>query len=748
MASRKLIQRLQPFAPYLLLALAITLVLVALLGFTLKRMDVPYAESGDALDKLVQIETVAETGWLFHNPRLGFPFGYDRLDFPRFDSLNYAVMGPLAAVTGSPGFAINFYYILSFYLIGFAALFAFRRLGLSLWVAGACALAYSVLPYHMFRSIWHVTNGAYFLVPLALLVLIYLAEGEPAGSLTRKSAAFAVGVAILLPLQTPYNGVFFAALGGICAAVAFANGYRRHAWFCIALLGLVLASFALEELPHYIHLWRVGKNPLIAARAPFEAQYYSLRLHQVLLPFEGHRWNLLSKAKHAFDVKIHVPSGEFKNQYIGIMGDLGFLALLWGLMRNPSASRGSNSLHRRIRVAALMMLGCILVAGSAGLCTIIAAEVTGKVRAWNRILPFLAFLCLFGAGWLLDGVARWLNGRWLKVAVLVGVSVLGILDLTSPTERIGRHQDVALYDQRDSYFHAVESRLGTGAAVLQLPFMSYPEHPPIHKIRDYDPFLPYLHTKTLRFSYGAVRGRTGYYRLQALETLPTHELVEQTRHFGYSAILLDGFGYEEDELGTRVKELSELLGEAPFNSPDGRYHLFRVKAGPGAPGLASRLPLDRTITFGTKGQGLLYLEQGWSRPESWGIWSGGRSASFTFSVPDDARTPVNMNLVFNVMLGPKVPSRRVMIRADGQVLSEMTVDLKQSHVSVDLPLPAAVLSADREVTVSFDVDPVVSPAQASGAKDHRKLGVGLLSMTLSSRAAVEPAAEESSRAAP
>src|SRR5688572_28635761 len=88
-----------------------SIMLFAVLKLPSSRLDVPYTFSGDAIEKLTQVRNVAETGWLFHSDRLGYPFGYDRLDFPRFDTLNYAIMGPIAAVTGEAGLAMNLYFL-------------------------------------------------------------------------------------------------------------------------------------------------------------------------------------------------------------------------------------------------------------------------------------------------------------------------------------------------------------------------------------------------------------------------------------------------------------------------------------------------------------------------------------------------------------------------------------------------------------------------------------------------------------
>ena len=41
--------------------------------------------------------------------------------------------------------------------------------------------------------------------------------------------------------------------------------------------------------------------------------------------------------------------------------------------------------------------------------------------------------------------------------------------------------------------------------VYQVPYMAYPEEPAIVNMVDYDPFVGYLHSHDLRWSYGAMR---------------------------------------------------------------------------------------------------------------------------------------------------------------------------------------------------------------------------------------------------
>ena len=560
-----------------------TLLVVFVLELPLARLDVPYTFAGDTLDKLAQIRNVAETGWLFHSNRLGYPFGYDRLDFPRFDSLNYAIMGPVAALTGEAGLAINLYFIAGFYLIGLAALYSFRGLGLSAGVALLCSLLYAFLPYHVIRGVTHVTNGAYFLVPLGMLVLAWLARGDldGSGSGARRRWLLAIPVAMLLPLQTPYNGVFFASLCLVAGAIAVAQRPRWRSTLPTAvLLAAVAAAFLAEQVP--AALYKHADGNAAAVRNPIEAQIYSLHLNQVLLPTTEHRLDKVAAAKRAFDhgMKLDAPFYEIRNQYIGFLGVLGFIALLWALARAaggciPDSREPPGQLEINARIFALLAIAILLLAISSGIGNLIAYWVTSKIRAYNRILPFFAFASLLGAGWLLQFAFSRISNPMMRHAALAILGIIALLDLAPPAKFGNRSANIAAYDSDRAYFQSVERRLGDGAAMFQLPVVWYPEHPPVNRMGDYEEFKPFLLSKTLRISYGGARERDGYMWGRQMEDLAPENLIGQLDHKGFAAILIDGRAYVDDAtLQQAIAPLEGLLPEPPSISPDRRWWMF------------------------------------------------------------------------------------------------------------------------------------------------------------------------------
>ena len=739
------------FGPYLVIALATTWLLLFVARVPMSRLDVPYTFAGDAVDKITQVRNVAETGWLFHNDRLGYPFGYDRLDFPRFDSLNYAVMGPIAAVTGQAGLALNLYYIAGFFLIGFAAFYCLRRLGLRDGPAILCALVYGFLPYHVLRGVTHITNGAYFLVPPAMLVLAWLARGDLAIDPSRDRARWllALAIAVLLPLQTPYNGVFFVALCVVAGAIAIAQSARWRSAIATTVVVLVTAAaFMAEQLPVLVHELHAGAPVEVADRLPIEAENYSLHLNQVLLPTTGHRIDAVAKAKQGFDRALHLdaPFYEVRNQYIGLFGVFGFFALFWSLARaagartlavaDPAADREINA-----RIFGMLAIAIVILAVSSGVGNLVAFWVTTKIRAYNRILPFLAFACVFGAGGMLQAMLDRIKRPWLAHVVLSGLGVFALLDVSVGPGFGNRVANVAEYDRDQAYFRSIEQRLGSGAAVFQLPVVWYPEHSPVNAMGDYEEFKPFLMTRTLRFSYGGARGRAGYAWGRSLETLPPVELTSQLHRMGFGAILIDGRAFESDELRGVVDALAQQLPEPPSISTDRRWWLFPLQGCCGGSPAAAIPPGEQppayaydmrgpALDFSTGGTGWQYRDGGWADAEEWGNWSLGTDARMKLRLVPATPGPLLLTMTARALVGPNIPTRHLRVVCNGTTVAEVDYTesnpLQQLHAS----LPTGLVGSDGMLDIRFETTPLASPYSAGVSIDTRPLGVGLTHLAI------------------
>jgi phosphoglycerol transferase len=111
--------------------------------------------------------------------------------------------------------------------------------------------------------------------------------------------------------------------------------------------------------------------------------------------------------------------------------------------------------------------------------------------------------------------------------------------------------------------------------IFQLPYVPFPEFPPLQKMIDYDHFRGYVHSRNLRWSYGTMKNRDGDRALQLLSTLSTEELVKTIVFGGFEGIYVDRFGYEDNGAALEA-ELSKLLQTDPLRSQNGRLLFFNL----------------------------------------------------------------------------------------------------------------------------------------------------------------------------
>src|SRR4030095_5703137 len=148
--------------------------------------------------------------------------------------------------------------------------------------------------------------------------------------------------------------------------------------------------------------------------------------------------------------------------------------------------------HWSLMTGAAVLLGTI-----GGLGSLVAFFGLPQVRAYNRVSIFIAFFSLFAVALGLDRF----NQRYLQSnvkqalfgAVLGLIFAIGLLDQISPRflPDYRRAEDEFMSDE--VFVKKIESALGPGSMVFQLPVVSFPENPKVHRLNDYDLVRGYLH---------------------------------------------------------------------------------------------------------------------------------------------------------------------------------------------------------------------------------------------------------------
>jgi phosphoglycerol transferase len=568
---------------YAALAILAVLVLSHLPPLRWLPLHVPITYERDGLFLTILSKTIREDGFL-HATRLGAPFGTDLVDWPIGMWLPFAQLAGLTALSGEPGTAINLYWMSTIVIAALAAAYALRRLRLPPGLAFVLGALYAFQPYAFYRNVEHV-NLAFPFVPLLALLLLRVAGTRPEDE-TRGEGRLLLAACVAQGLSYIYYSAFACLL--LAAAAAF-GGLRtrslrpvRRAALAMALL--VVCS-AATVAPTLVYWQRHGYNPDLDYKPPRETEVYALKLRHLLTPIDEHPLAPFREVARKLEAtRFADDDKEGPLSRLGSVAGLGLLGLLAFLL-----GRAAGLLPRRDEVldgAAPLALFTLLWATVGGFASFFNVFVMSDIRCYARIVVFLSFFCLAAFGALLTRAAAGVPlaprlrtpVRWVALALLLAAGLADQIPIMHLWTL--REGTVAAFDEEQKLVHEIESRLPAGAMVFQLPHMTVPvdraTYPPMLY---YDPGRAYLHSRTLRWSWGAMIGRRHDWG-RAVDALPLPDEVRVLAESGFSGIWIDRWGYTGKERVAHAeveRELGAIIGEPFLVSSRGRYSFVSIE---------------------------------------------------------------------------------------------------------------------------------------------------------------------------
>jgi phosphoglycerol transferase len=559
---------------------------ISVLVFQLWRADlrVPldYHRGGDALVYQALIKGMAENGWFLENDRLGRPGELQLQDFPLTETLHLAMMKCISLALHQFALVLNVFYLFTYPLTALAALFAFRRLGVSVSAAVVAALLYAFLPYHLQRGEVHLLLAAYYTVPLMALVVLRVADGvellpssvQGTGWKRRVRMLWPIAVCILVGSSGTYYAYFGAFLLSIAAGLAAIRRRTVRALIAPGVLVLVLAAtVAANAAPTIVYHYRHGPNREAVARSPQDAETYGFRITQALLPATGHRIPLFARAKQFYSKM--TSANENDTAALGIVGAGGFAVLLGVVFLG---GRGG-SLAASLCTPALLNLASVLLATVGGFGSLISFLGLDMLRGYNRISVYLGFFSLLAAALIFDALRRRFAGspagRVVFAVLPVLILAIGLLDQTTAYSVPPYNLNAAQFGSEARFIEKVESALPANASVFQLPYCPFPEGRPLHEMTAYDLFRAYLHSSKLRWSFGTMKGRETDLWQRSISGLPAPDMVDKIVAAGFSGVYVDSYGYEDGAVTLR-EALKVISGRSPVVSDDGRLFFYSL----------------------------------------------------------------------------------------------------------------------------------------------------------------------------
>lgn len=522
----------------LLIAILTTTSCASYQRWTVTDWSVPLSYESDALWGMAASKAVAEGEIVPILPKypasFGAPFLANWNDYPSSDEGLLAWIGLLTKLAGVFAGA-NAALVAAHLLAGGAFYFVCRRLRYDPVIAIAAAVLFSFSRYAFSRGQLHLGLVYYWHIPLGILVIWLCVRQAPTIG-THGRMLFCSAVAVLHAIQNPYyTGMFMQLLGLAALCQSARPESRRRAIAPLVLLAITILSFCVMNMDTFYSRVVDGPNPSVVERNYAGLEFYALKPVELLLPVVHRIEPLHQWAREAYFGKTML-KGEAGSPYLGVVGIFALGWLAWVSFR--AVARNSRERVPSHAWIVVWIFGYSVVGGVNG----IVGFALELFRGTNRYSVFiLAVVLLFFVRQLTRFTRNWSAiPRWLLATGIVAIGLFDQIPPRIPPAGAVRRQIMA--DQE--VVTGMEAKLPRGAMVFQLPVVRFPEAGPISGMSDYEHFRPFLHSTTLRYSYGAVKGRSRDAWQAEAEALGVPHLIRRLEEYGFSAVWINrkGFG--------------------------------------------------------------------------------------------------------------------------------------------------------------------------------------------------------------
>jgi hypothetical protein len=139
--------------------------------------------------------------------------------------------------------------------------------------------------------------------------------------------------------------------------------------------------------------------------------------------------------------------------------------------------------------------------------------------------------------------------------------------------------------------------------------------------------------------------------------------------------------------------------------------------------------LGETLTFSPGAAGSAFLAYGWSRPESWGVWSIREKSELILGVPKIAGD-ATLTVRAAALLNERRPAKEFTVIVNGRPLATWTFTLGHLPARHSIAIPKDLLVGTSSLRIAF-VPKVVETPEQIGISDARPIGLALMDLTVS-----------------
>ena len=736
----------------LILGIGLWVTLYFFIGFYKFGLNTPYIYAGgDDLTELTRIKSIGENGWFWENEYIGAPYEQEQFDFPAAFAANIEnIFAKIMYVFANDAVVVqNLQFLLNFALSGVVSFFVFRKLSLDRLVSSLFAVLFGLSPYIFGRGVWHLTLGAVYFVPLTVLLCIWCFEEDE--NYLRFSKNFFKSkknvATILFSFLIANNGIayyqYFSCF--FLCVVAMHKICVMKSWKALLqplkVIALIVFFLGGALLPVAIFEY-INGSVGIADRHISAPEMLGLKIAQMFIPLNDHGIGWLKELISEYNQNMPFVN-ENNTAYIGISGIIGFICVLFGAFINNSGSQSSledsckSSDTQRVQLLSKLVVFAILLATIGGFSSLLSLLGLRAIRGYNRISIYIMFLCLCVSGIYVQKIKKWcyLKSKKNYKLFLFAFAFAGMFMVWEQLPTWGARDSLLAENQKkysnDAEFIAqIENQMQEGDLIYQLPYHIYPEGETIHNMTTYQLLTGYIHSETLKWSYGGIKGRESDRWNKYVAQLPVEKKVETIIPAGFRGIYIDSRAYKQEELEMLMASIEEVVGQKPSKSQDGVllfYNLYPyIQENPHLleqkPVVLDELRIGDIIWFCSEKCNSSLLDiAGLYEKEELLCWTKGNEFSMNFILCGAEEN--NLHAEFDVLCVYNNQQRVNVYVNDECVYSGVFAG---GLLEFDFERPQ-----DNRVNIRVELPDAISPNELNGSADTRVLALGLKNFCVS-----------------
>ncbi|MBQ7535763.1 MAG: hypothetical protein IJT43_09125 [Stomatobaculum sp.] len=550
----------------------------AFLGFMQAGFQYPYAyNGGDDYSLLSQTKQLIQERWLWSTDRLGAPYGQNLLDYPSvlLQNTEYLSIKFWSLWIKDPVVIVNIQLLLTFVFCSITAYYVLRKLGTGRFLSVCGSLLFAFAPYIYGRAVTHYCLTACYFVPLSVYLCYTAYFREDCLQFRTLFKNWKENFLLLLfCLCIVNNGIgyypFFTCFLLCVTAVCrwFETGDFKKALTSLKFIAIIVIMTLTALIPAFLYAAENGKND-ITSRNLAGVEVYGLKITQLFIPLYSHGNEFLGTLISKYNSSMPLIN-ENTTSYLGMIAGIGFVLQMlcfFGLRLNKET-------EKRIFLGCRLSLATVLFMTVGGFISLLATVLqTTSLRGFNRMSIFIMFISIavlcFEGDLLLTKIQKPLIKKAIALFIIV-LTLFGVFEQSPDILRnpAGLEANGIRWAEDEYYIGKIEASLQPGDMIFQLPYLPYPEGGGRNQLPTYRLLNGYLHSDTLKWSFGAVKGRDVDQWIQSVSQMNGEEMVRTLIAAGFKGIYVDRSGMTDEEFQKLHKQLTAIPGMKGFVSKD------------------------------------------------------------------------------------------------------------------------------------------------------------------------------------